>query len=274
MKNFKKTLTAMALLATLGLTACSAQDSHAPKVITETAAPSASASPTSTPTAAEKVIVPPAVKGPVADAKGRYEQTSFDSGDPSWGFPSGLQIPTEVSGAYSTGEILEAYRASTTFLAEEGIDSTLRASGNADDDAQLAEWVAANKSKFVEGTKFLSQGETGKGYNFVAAEHLWTDKGAPYTYEYNGSPRITERHITLRGISAAGGGDIKFDTRITATGPVLENGVKKTHENSQDFVTVMRNVNGEWKIVKESMQAYGLGIYKESNGSRIPVKAV
>jgi hypothetical protein len=272
-KNLIATLTSLLLLGSLGLTACSTPDAHAPKVMSDTAVASASATPTATPTPTEEVIVPPAVKGPAVDAKGKYEQTSFDSGDSSWGLPSGVQIPKEVSSAYSQDEILAAYRAGTTFIAEEGIDSILRASGNVDDDAQLAAWVAANKSKFVEGTQFLRQGKSGEGYNFVAADNLWTDTKAPYTYEYNGSPRITERHIALREISA-GGGDIKFDLRIRASGPVLENGAKRTVENSQDFVIVMRNVNGEWKIVKETMQSYGLGNYLEANGTKTPVKPV
>lgn len=80
------------------------------------------------------------------DGKGEYIQTTISPDDPALKYNPSIVDPG-ATGVYSPDEIAEAQKFAVTFIAEEGIDSTLN--NNPGDEATQEAWWAKNKDKFT-----------------------------------------------------------------------------------------------------------------------------
>lgn len=255
MKNAKRSIwTAIFLAATLTTTtACGGiKDSapqEVPKVIAaESAAPSVSPSPSAS--ATKKAPAPPAIKGIVTDGTSSFVQTTFDETDEDWDVD--MTAANSGAKAMSEAEVQEAWEAVATFLAEQGIDSELRAGSAADNPAVFNKWVEDNASKFVARAKFVP-GEASKGNTL---DNQWgiqqDDAELGLTYNNGGSkPRILERTIHQGQVELNADGSLTFSPSFEYKMAVKDaSGKDRKAVNTAQFVTTAVKEDGAWKISK------------------------
>lgn len=262
MQNMKRTLAAITLAATatLGLNACGTPtESNIRSAGAETSS-SPSASPSAAPVETKKPDAPPAIKGVVTDLNGSYLQTTFDETDPSWELDYDY-VPDSEASALSKEELNEAWQFAATFIAEEGIDSTLRTKGSTKDPAAMERWIAENSHKFVDGTRFVSSKEKGGNY-FLPLDGLALDeKDYPYTYAYDASaPRVIDRDFQVPSVDVLDDGkSVKFSWVVDYKAAVkaTADGAAKVITEAPKFTITVTKVGEQWKISKAEMLRFG-----------------
>jgi hypothetical protein len=282
MKNAKLTILPFALAAVLGLSGCGgviggSAPMEAPMTsATGSAAPDASASaspsPSASASATEKVIVPPATKGVVTDGTSTWMQTTADETDADWDVD--MMTMTDSAKAKADKSKLEgAWHATATFLAEQGIDSELRAGGAADNPEVFNKWVEDNASKFVEGAKFVP-GEASKGNTLDTEWGIQQDDAdLAITYGTASKPRILERDFVLNGIEFnEAGNEVTFSVSVSYTMAYTDaTGADKVAEGSSNFVNTVVDEKGEWKVKKNKGTFYPLKTVN-ADGSKSTLK--
>ena len=212
-RSWRKSFAAVGIAGSLLMTsACGVGANHtdstpvpSPSVsISQQASPSASAVPTQ---AAPSVPV----KAVANNGKGEYQQTTISPDDPALKYDTRVVSP-EAAAQFSPEDITAAQKTVITFLAEEGIDSTLNDGNNVDG------WWAANKDKIAPELQAPAYEYLKSGKTFVA-RGSWDDANSKgYTYTYNkDQPRVKDRKIDVLSVkteSNANGTSLIFNSNV------------------------------------------------------------
>jgi hypothetical protein len=274
LKNARLTLTALAIAASFSLTACGGANGSAPQEApkvnaAESAAPSASPSPSPS---TKKAVVPPAIKGVVTDGTSSFLQTTVDETNAGWEID--LSVTTDATKAkLDKADVQDAWEVAAKFLAEEGIDSPLRAGGAADNPEVFNKWVEENRSRFVTGAKFVP-GEADKGNTLDSTWGIQQDDADfGLTYDNGGTkPRVTERTITQGQVEFNEDGSFAFSPSIEYKMAVKDaTGKDKTVQGTARFVTTVVQEDGTWKIRKNSATFYPIK-FMNSDGTTTQVR--
>lgn len=188
------------------------------------------------------------------DGKGEYVQTSISPDDPAFTYNPSIVDPS-ASGTYSPEDITAAQKVAVTFLAEEGIDSTLN--NNPSDVSNQEAWWAKNKDRFAP----THQDEI---HNAILAN----DPNQPFVFrgqyragKYDLASGPSTTHVLSRTITpvAIKAGNIKGESllgvqsKVDFTLNAVSDGApaKETVSGTVSY-TLLKDSSGKWLITGSS----------------------
>lgn len=212
--NFRKSITVVGIASSLVLvSACGTASTPPVASPSESSMASMSAEPSTTPSATASTVpvssIP--VKGPANNGKGEYLQTTISSDDPAMKYNPDVVMPDALA-KFSVEDITAAQQVAMTFLAEEGIDSTLN------DGKDVDAWFAVNKEKIAPELQAPVYDYLKAGKTFVATGSWDEANKNNLTYSYvPGKPRVKFRQITVTKVQtedAPAGTSLIFHTDV------------------------------------------------------------
>lgn len=211
------------------------------------------------------------------DGYGVYQQSTIADDDPALEVSrsSNLIVPDVWDSGYTEEDIQEAQKFVLTFVSTEGIDSTLRAPRNGDNQQRWEQWVSENRHWFADEVEFVMDNKH-PSYIFRVSPHRLIRDGWPndtigsgssdwkeetrFEYAYGEETmRVTNRTFTPGEIRLSGAYKTapQYTNPLTFEGLVsyaLEAKINGTDgwESDRDaryWIDVARDANGEWKIL-------------------------
>lgn len=215
-RRWKNSFAAVGIATSLMMTSACGVGST-PQDSTPAPSPSVSisqeASPSATPTPSAPVSNVP-VKEVVNNGKGEYQQTTISPDDPALKYDPNVVMP-DATAKFSPEEIAAAQKSAVTFLAEEGIDSTLN------DGKDVDGWWAKNKDRIAPELQAPVYDYLKSGKNFVATGSWDAANSGGWGYVYNkDQPRVKNRTITVTGVRSEdnpAGTSLIFNTDVDYT---------------------------------------------------------
>jgi len=189
----------------------------------------------------------PTKKELAKDAKGSFIQTTISADDPAMKYNASVVDPN-VAEAYSEEEVLAAQQFIVTFIAEEGLDSTLN--GTKENLEIVDAWWAANKDK-------IDPEQEGFYEKLVANDNVYMP-----VYRYTGKKselvsgddvtHVNSRKITISAIKAGfleGKQRLGFNVKTETVYNILMDGKKTVNSSNGDFIfTLTKDESGKWLI--------------------------
>lgn len=258
-RSWRKSFAAVGIAGSLMMTSACGVGSNQPDS-TPVASPSVSISQEATPTVAPTPTTPalPA-KGVVNNGVGEYQQTTIAPDDPALKYDPATADAT-IQSQYTPEQIAEAQKVVVTFVAEEGIDSTLNGGKNVD------AWWAANKDKIAPEFQNDVYKELSSNGEFVA-RGSW-GRGNPdnltYNYEAN-SPRVQQRSIKVEKIFSVNdpNNSIVINSKIDYIVKAKDSAGKEMPINVKgDMMYAVRKdaATGKWLIVGNKSNYEGFSV--------------
>lgn len=213
-RSWRKSFAAVGIAGSLMMTSACGVGGNQPDS-TPVPSPSVTISQEASPSAVPTVPTPPAssipVKEVVNNGKGEYQHTTISPDDPALKYDPNVVMP-DASAQFTPEEITAAQKTAITFLAEEGIDSTLN------DGNDIDGWWAKNKDRIAPELQQPVYDYLKSGKTFVA-RGSWDDANSKgYTYAYNkDQPRVKSRKIEVIGVRSepgAAGTSLIFNTDV------------------------------------------------------------
>lgn len=261
--SWRKSLMTVGVASSLLLaSACGSSPSASPSAPagTETSANSASTEPSTTasPKVSATDVSALPVKGPANNGKGEYLQTTISSDDPALKYNPDV-VSSDALAKFSVADITAAQKTAITFLAEEGIDSTLN------DGSDVDSWFAANKGKIAPELQTPVYDYLKAGKTFVATGS-WNDANTEqWSYAYvPGKPRVKFRKIVVQSVStedAPAGTSLIFKTDVNyiMAGAKVDKSATSdiTVKGSMMYAVRKDAATGEWLITGQKSNYEG-----------------
>ena len=185
----------------------------------------------------------------VSDGKGQYIATTISPDDPSLKYNPAVVDPS-ASNIFSQEDITGAQKTAVTFMAEEGIDSTL----NGNPSAEASEgWWNANKEKFDPAYQNELHGAITSGDPNQALVFRGYFRENKYSLAYGpAETHILSRTITptqIIGGNMNGRNAIAVQADVSFSASATDNGAKIIESTSATMkYTMMKNSEGKWLI--------------------------
>lgn len=183
----------------------------------------------------------------VTTDNGSYIQSTLAPGNPLLGYDP-KRVQNKVKDAYSQAEILDAQRFLVTFIAEEGLDSSL---GDNMTPQTRQTWYDANRSKFIADAPWLDPLvlESDNAGALVNAYAQFQRPG--YSLAHDGGPRVAAESINLiqlYGDENVPGITMQAETTISRRTDATNAKPLEEFKSTNLYSAVQED--GQWKISK------------------------
>lgn len=210
------------------------------------------------------------------DGYGSYLQSTVADDDPALKLSRNLVEPRVWNAGFTEEQITAGQAAVVRFIATEGIDSTLRAPHNEDNQQVWDEWVAANKDKFSDLAEFGLKGENWVITPDDLAVHGWPNgdpsgpadwkSEIPFEYQYGEDKmRVVNRTIVPGAIkniemphypATIGVNAFIFEGTVSYAIKADINGAEGLESDEVEYrVEAELTPGGEWKFYRLSMSS-------------------
>lgn len=258
-RSWRKSFAAVGIAGSLMMTSACGVGSNQPDS-TPVPSPSvtisqeASPSPSATPSVPVSTIP---VKEVANNGKGEYKQSTISPDDPALKYDPNVVSP-DASAKFTPEDITAAQKTAITFLAEEGIDSTLN------DGTDVEGWFAKNKDKIAPELQDQIVPYIKSGNDFVTTRSWDKSNSAGWGYAYNkDQPRVKSRKIEVTGIrseDSANGTSLIFNTDVdyVMAGKNSAGVVKDINVKGQMMYAVRKDAaTGNWLITGQKSNYNG-----------------